>query len=316
MKKMIRSLAALTALALLGAGLIACSSDDDKDPEPGVRIEGSTSVAVDGEITLTAKATDFSGDVTYTWESSDKTKATVTQDTSDPSKATVKGIAEGSAKITVEATDGTTTKTAEVTVTVGDAASGGALTAYTVIFSGYNVETLGCTISSDNKSANLEKIGEIDFKSDVSEIAATAYTKAAGNLRYRLPENEKISTALNFNGSSFTSNDKTLGATVDKGNLRTYISVPADGTGKITVTYNANVSGNGKTEAKIALFDENGTVLKSETVDTTTASGKTDTKTVSVDVTPETKNLYIMFSRENSTGGGIDVSKIEAAPNE
>ena len=89
-----------------------------KAPEPGVTIEGETSVAVDKEITLTAKATNFSGNVTYTWESDTPTKATVTQNSADPSQATVKGIAEGPAKITVTAKAGDTEKTADVTVTV------------------------------------------------------------------------------------------------------------------------------------------------------------------------------------------------------
>ena len=331
MKKMIRSLAALTALALLGAGLIACSSDDDKDPEPGVRIEGSKSVAVDGEITLTAKATDFSGDVTYTWESSDKTKATVTQNASDPSKATVKGIAEGSAKITVKAKAGDTEKTDEVTVTVGTTTStGGKATAATYSFVGLVasdfLDSTGVAVSAWGAGASWAASSTVNLPGGTTTVkGASVFCKEQTQenaskqtqIRARTGADSKT-TALNYNGGQ-ADDDLSSGITIDK--LDRYVSIDVDGAG--TVTASVEFKGAKATDNatggpfQAALVDEDGELIGTLVTDELTASSK---KTVSGTVSSAGK-VYLVFSRNGakkgtSGTGGLDVTEIKVAPAE
>lgn len=319
MKKMIRSLAALTALALLGAGLIACSSDDGKDPEPGVRIEGSKSVAVDGEITLTAKATDFSGDVTYTWESSDKTKATVTQNASDPSKATVKGIAEGSAKITVKAKAGDTEKTDEVTVTVGTTTStGGKATAATYSFVGLVFSDFeeGSLIKKDDGEAlsayTTDENGAGNYIKSKTEVTVKNAVLYGGKNNLRIRASNNASTALNYNGGE--SADISSGSTIS--GLSRYVKIDVDGAGTVAVEYAGVSSDKGSKTCQIAILDEDGNYLGGETVNTVKDDADVTTKHSFDTAVPNATAVYIAFSRNGASGGGIDLYSIAVTPAE
>ena len=79
----------------------------------------------------------------------------------------------------------------------------------------------------------------------------------------------------------------------------------------MTVTYSRNGSDNGKDGAKIALLGGDGVVLKTADVNTTQTNTTPAGTTISTPVTATTQMLYVMFSRKNSEGGGIDVTKIE-----
>ena len=235
MKKLSKLVLLAAATALLLAGVTACSDDDDKDPEPDVKIEGSTSVAVDDEITLTANATGFLGDVTYTWRSLDTATATVTQNTSVPSKATVKGIAEGTAKITVTAKAGDTEKTAEVTVKV---ATGGEQPSTLWKISDYFSE-LG-NVPNGGSAASLSSLGHTDGKD-------CGIVKIGANVKVRSDGDGKSNTITEgITGYCQLSNGKA-------GSL--LLTVPAGAT-KITLgAKNANRA--------LAIYDETyGTLLK------------------------------------------------------
>ena len=175
MKKFAKALGVLSALALLGAGFVSCS-DDDSDPEPSVKIAGGNSVKAGGTLELTATASDFSGDVTYAWESATTASATVKADATDSSKATVTGVAEGSSEITVTATSGTQKATAKVTVTVTAAGNGGS-TATLWKFSDYATE-LGATTTStavgEAKTCGIVVMGKnVKIRSDGAGISGT-----------------------------------------------------------------------------------------------------------------------------------------------
>ena len=174
MKKFAKALGVLSALALLGAGFISCS-DDGSDPEPSVEIAGGTSVKAGGTLELTATASDFSGDVTYAWESATTASATVKADATDSSKATVTGVAEGSSEITVTATSGTQKATAKVTVTVTAAGNGGSGALWK--FSDYATE-LGATTTStavgEAKTCGIVVMGKnVKIRSDGAGISDT-----------------------------------------------------------------------------------------------------------------------------------------------
>ena len=325
MKKLSKLVLLAAATALLLAGVTACSDDDDKDPEPDVKIEGSTSVAVDDEITLTANATGFLGDVTYTWKSLDTATATVTQDTSVPSKATVKGIAEGTAKITVTAKAGDTEKTAEVTVkvTVGTPTpSGGKATAATYSFAG-----------GANGIVAADVDGWVLATKDVisSPAASTLETRklnngatiawkgsSAGTLRFRaehaadvgdIPTLAPTITALNYNGGQ-KEDDFAKGVTVSA--LDRYVSIPVDGAGKITASVKFRRS-DGKTgNLQAVLVDGDGKPLG----DIVEKDVAVDSEATIEGTTTGATTVILAFSRNSAGGGGIDVTKIMVTPAE
>ena len=325
MKKLSKLALLAAATALLLAGVTACSDDDDKDPEPGVTIEGGTSVAVGKEITLTAKATDFSGNVTYTWESSDKAKATVTQDTSDLSKATVIGIAEGTAKITVKARAGDTEKTAAVTVTVtadtitppGDKATaatysfaGGANGIVAADVDGWVLETKDVINSPAASALETRKLNN----------GATIAWKGnnAGTLRFRaeheagvgdIPTLAPTITALNYNGGQ-KEDDFAKGVTVSA--LDRYVSIPVDGAGKITASVKFRKSDNKTGKLQAVLVDGDGNPLG----DIVEKDVAVDSEATIEGTTTGATTVILAFSRNNAGGGGIDVTKIMVTPAE
>ena len=95
-------------------GIVFYIADTDFNPDAvKVRITNETlTVAEDGTLNMTAETVPAEG-VTVTWESSDTTAATIIEAT-----GVLTGVAEGTTVVTATATDGETTATDSVTVTV------------------------------------------------------------------------------------------------------------------------------------------------------------------------------------------------------
>ena len=114
-------------------------------------------------------------------------------------------------------------------------------------------------------------------------------------------------TGLNYNGGEKT--DLTEGVTI--ADVSRYVSFPIDGAGKITVDYKSITSASGSETCQVGLFDSDGTVIKVASVDTTksnTSTAATMEATVSAATT-----VYVVFSRNGASGGGLDLNKITVA---
>ncbi|MCH5163114.1 MAG: hypothetical protein J1G38_06455 [Clostridiales bacterium] len=105
---------AFSVFALAACGDDNGNKDDNKKPD-GTTVTltvANVSVAKGGSETITVT---YTGTGTLTYDTGDHDVATVTKDATDQKKATVNGISKGATTLTV--TDGTVTKTADITVT-------------------------------------------------------------------------------------------------------------------------------------------------------------------------------------------------------
>ena len=269
----------------------------------GVTLDQETaSIKVGGTVTLMATVVPANAtNKTVTWSSDNEGIATVND-------SVVTGMAAGTATITVKTVDGGKIATCAVEVKEPDADTPPSeTTSFTADFGGLEASVFGLSSLTASNTTNLDA-GETEV--EFNSVTVTLKASTSGPLRVRADENGK-SVSINYNGSSFSNNTTTIENNVEIDNLRTYIAVSVTAAGTVTVTYSGNGSGNGKDGAKIALLGGDGVVLKTADVNTTQTNTTPAGTTISTPVTATTQMLYVMFSRENSTGGGIDVTKIE-----
>ena len=75
----------------------------------------------------------------------------------------------------------------------------------------------------------------------------------------------------------------------------------------VTVSYKTVGSAKGSTTCQLGLFSKAGTAIKVDTVDTVTATEGT----LTADVTAAAEEVYLVFSRNGATGGGVDIYSIK-----
>ena len=179
-----------------------------------------------------------------------------------------------------------------------------------VPFTGSFVGLNGASFGLDPLTKETDLKGTTELKSADGSISASLKSNdGGGNLKITVSNGK--ATGIKYNGSSLKNGTDSLQSTVDVSTLTRYISVPVKNGETITVSYTANTSGSGNTTAKVVLANKaDGSILQTETVDTTTTTGNKDAKTISTTVSNDI-DVLILFSREGAGGGGIIVTGFE-----
>ena len=179
-----------------------------------------------------------------------------------------------------------------------------------VPFTGSFVGLNGASFGLPPLTKETDLQGTTELKSADGSISASLQSNGSGNLKITFSDGK--SAGIKYNGSSLKNGTDSLQATVDVSTLTRYISVPVKNGETITVSYTANTSGSGSTSAKVVLADKaDGSILQTETVDTTTTTGDKNTvNTISTTVSDDI-DVLILFSREGAGGGGIIVTGFE-----
>jgi|GEM_PF-6969820 len=122
-------------------------------------------------------------------------------------------------------------------------------------------------------------------------------------------------TALNYNGAS-VNYDISNGVSID--DLTRYVAVDVDGAGYVTANIKFVVSSSTDQVLSAGLFNQNGILLGdllSTDLDTGKIDGTESSKGIlSAFITEETNKVYLVFSRNGSSGGGLDVYDITVTP--
>jgi hypothetical protein len=156
-------------------------------------------------------------------------------------------------------------------------------------------------------SATLNSLDGLSYKSNSAGQLRLRYSATNGN-------------AVNYNGSSMTSNATLLpanGASVGTdASLTRYISVPLNSVGTPNVTIDVVIhtvlnATLGSTTCKVGLVGSDYLLISTLIVDTTTTNDYTFTWTGAKGTL---SSVIFVFSREGSTGGGIDVRSITVTP--
>ena len=169
----------------------------------------------------------------------------------------------------------------------------------------------GTVTAKDNGAALSAFVSGADnYIKTQTEVSVKGATLYGGKNNLRIRATNGASTALNYNGGE--SADISSGTTIS--GLSRYVKIPVDGAGTITVEYAGVSSDKGSKTCQIALLDETGGYLGGETVNTLKDdAGVTQQHTFDITVTKAT-SVYIVFSRNGASGGGIDLYKIEVKP--
>jgi uncharacterized protein YjdB len=226
-----------------------------------------------------------------TVEPSDAANGTVTWSSSNPATATVgkgnglvKALAEGTATITVTATDGGFTDVCEVTVTEAEVAI--SLNRTTLTLMGGDTETLRATIeplsagltatwtSSDPAVATVGKTSGLvtAIAPGPAEITATAGGKSAScalTVEERIIPVEKVALSktsmsltqfefetLTFSIEPFNATDRSVTWKSSNDNVATVVGGKVTGTGKGTASITVTTTSGGKTDVCIVTVAE------------------------------------------------------------
>lgn len=135
-------------------------------------------------------------------------------------------------------------------------------------------------------------------------------TDTGASIRMRDP-----SGIINFNGSSFTSNNRVINADVDgklDQPLRNYVGVFVTPGEAVTVSFTWKQTSSSVSPSKVGLIDDANTLLVAEDA----IDGATGTITISLPASHTSSEVRFFYSRENNTSnggsatGGIDLSEI------
>lgn len=151
---------------------------------------------------------------------------------------------------------------------------------------------------------------------DSTELSTgiTIYNKNANAIMIRtVSTSDTTPTGLNYNGGIATSIAD--GVSIDS--LDRYIKIPVDGAGTVTASIKAVNSSKNSGTLQIALVDKDGKLI-GDLVTANVADGKitgsdTTTGTVVGKVSAAT-DVYLAFSRNGASGGGMDVYSITVVP--
>ena len=310
MKKMIRSLAALTALALLGAGLIACSSDDG-DGGDSVKVTPS----LDKKITLKAGESG-TYTVTFTVEGDTFKEPTVTEPVKledKNNKVTITELDMVAGSFTETSVKYTFKVTAKDNATVGTGKI--AVTADASVFTGGKDYTgeLDYTIEGESgDSLPNPLVYDFDEITETSDKAG-ATPVLDGKVVVNQTDAGKIKITANTAGTHhYIQASCGSDSPAKPGSTTGYLTVKAAKAGEeeIIFTFTTVKSTKGESNNKIVLYDavDGQQIGISEAIVCPTSDDNTE-KTLTIKATvPET--FYVTFVR-SAGSGGFKFSKIE-----
>ena len=323
MKKFSNVAALIAAGALLFGGLFFSCSSDGLPPEIG--FESKTKTIENGSAaTLNVTGTSVS--------SSDEKVAKAEIDGTD---IKITSVWVGKATITV--TDGTDDVTIPVyvkasgdielgTATKSSASNNGGSVSQKATAATYNfvglaasdfLDSNGTAVSAWGNSVSWAK-GTVNLPAGTTTVkGASVYCKEQTDaskqtlIRARV-DDSSVTTALNYNGGIAA--DISASATISS--LDRYVSIPVDGAGTVTASVKF-ISSSGKSGTlQAGLYDSNGKLLGTVVTADVGSGNITGTESATGTLTGTTTaatTVYLVFSRNGASGGGIDVTKIEVA---
>ena len=323
--------ALLAALVVTGGGFSACSGGSSYVEEAAVPLTKAVSVdgLIDAPVTKVESANDKVAEVT---DHKETTRAAVTaKDGNHITEFTITGKSKGKTYIIITTEKNGTEDKKYLPVTVSDklAVETGELTATEPEESGSGEEEESSPATAKTydfatwATVDLEKFGGDQYTdssgakkntlkspegSTKLSTGATIYNKSENAIMIRTTATDNLTPiGLNYNGGQ-KSDDFSKGVTVDS--LDRYVSIPVDGTGKITASVKF-ISSSGKTgKLQAVLVDSDGNKLGAVVEKDVAEGGETTVEGTTTGAT----TVILAFSRNGAGGGGLDVTKIEVTP--
>lgn len=149
---------------------------------------------------------------------------------------------------------------------------------------------------------------------EVSVDGLIFYSTSTNVVRYRpagSANNNTSSAFWNTNGAFF-SNNTTMMPNVGESlplNVRTYIAIPVEAGKALNITVNYRQTSGTATAGKVALVGSDGVILASKDASSAAAS-EGESITLSLDASHSQTSVKIIYGRENTTSGGVNITEI------
>lgn len=220
-------------------------------------------------------------------------------------------VASSSAPATSSSTESNSSSSVNNGGASSDSSNSSSVASGVVTTWGFDAATIVASVSVDNEGALFAAAPTGDQSVKASTIARVVdglnYYATATSLRYRVATN-----VWNFNGSSFSSNNRILPADGEilestTHTPRMYIGVPVTPSAAVSLAIKWKHTSAAATYGRLALIDQNGVVLKSVAANT----GATDTLSLDLAAGHSVSEVRVLFSRENGgSSGGLDIEEV------